>query len=124
MSSPTTDVSRALCMLKLMTFLRTTKPATTIHVAAVMAAAIMMGLKGMAIRMKSAPGAVEKNRGRASCQYPVLPWKSLVPTRNSVADHTKTEKSVMIKLNIVPEIVWSGERLCAESPVNMLYPRP
>lgn len=92
-------------MLNPITFLRTTKPEETIHAAATIAVVTMMGLKGIAIRMKKAPGAVEKKRGRANCQYPVLPWKSFVPTINSVADQMKTAKSVKIRLAIVPEIV-------------------
>ena len=72
-SSPTTDVSRARWRLNPITFLRTTKPEDTIHAAPTMAVTIITGRNGIAISMKSAPGAVEKNSGRASCQYPVLP---------------------------------------------------
>ena len=84
------------------------------------AVATMRGLNGIAIRTKSIPGAVEKNKGRASCQYPVRPWNSFVPTRKTVADHTNAAKSVKIKLAIVPEIAWVGDRLLSWSPLKML----
>jgi hypothetical protein len=67
-SRPTIDVRSARCVLKPIAFFKATNSAETIHAEAMTAAVMMIGEKGIAIRMKRMPGAVEKNSGRASCQ--------------------------------------------------------
>jgi len=67
-SNPTTDVRSARCVLKPIAFFKATNSAETIQAEAMTAIAIIIGLTGIAISMNSAPGAVEKNKGLASCQ--------------------------------------------------------
>lgn len=98
-------------MLKPIAFLRATNSAETIQAEATTAATTITGCTGIAIKTKRNPGAVEKKSGLASCQKPVLPWNSLVPTRKSVAAQTKAAKSVKIMLAIVPEISWLADRV-------------
>lgn len=67
-SRPTTDVKSARCVLKPIAVFKVTNSPEMIHAAAMTAAVTMTGENGIAIRMKRMPGAVEKNKGRASCQ--------------------------------------------------------
>ena len=67
-SSPTTDVRSVRCVLKPIALFKATNSPQTIHAAATIAVVTTMGENGIAIRMKRMPGAVEKNKGRASCQ--------------------------------------------------------
>ena len=119
-SSPTTDVRSARCVLKPIALFSATNSAVTIHAEAMIVVAMIIGLTGIAIRMKSIPGVAEKNSGLASSQKPVFPWNSFVPTRKTVADQMKAAKSVKIMLAMVPDISWLGDKLFVWSPVKML----
>ena len=119
-SSPTTDVRRARCVLKPIALFSARNSAETIQAEAMIVVAMIIGLTGIAIRTKSTPGAAEKKSGRASSQKPVFPWNSFVPTRNTVADQMKAAKSVKIMLAMVPDISWLSDRLFVWRPVKML----
>ena len=119
-SSPTTDVRSARCVLKPIALFSATNSAETIHAEATIVVAMIIGLTGIAMRMKSIPGVAEKNSGRASSQKPVFPWNSFVPTRKTVAAQMKAAKSVKIMLAMVPDISWLGDRLFVWSPVKTL----
>ncbi len=123
-SSPTTDVRSARCVLKPIALFRATNSVETIQAEAMIVVVMIIGLTGIAIRMKNIPGAAEKNSGRASSQKPVFPWNSFVPTRKTVADQMKAAKSVKIMLAMVPDISWLGDRLLVWSPLKMLNPSP
>ena len=68
MSRPTTEVKSVRCVLNPIALFRATNSSETIHAEATTAAVTMRGEKGIAIKMKRMPGAVEKNSGLASCQ--------------------------------------------------------
>src|SRR5437667_8223340 len=119
-SSPTTYARSLHRVLQPIALFMATNSAETIQAEAMIVVAMIIGLTGIAMRMKSIPGVAEKNSGRASSQKPVFPWNSFVPTRKTVADQMKAAKSVKIMLAMVPDISWLGDRLFVWSPVKTL----
>src|SRR5438046_9389923 len=107
-SSPTTDVRSVRCVLKPIALFRATNSAETIQAEAMIVVAMIMGLTGIAIRMKNITGAAEKNSGRASSQKPVYPWHRFVPTRKTFADQMKAAKPEKIMMDMVRVISWRG----------------
>src|SRR5438552_16998590 len=100
-SNPTTDVRSARCVLKPIALFSARNSAVTIHAEAMIVVAMIIGLTGIAIRMKSIPGVAEKNSGLASSQKLVFAWNSFVPIRMTVGDLMKEAKSVKFKWALV-----------------------